>query len=208
MIMDIYTINRILNKNYVKNAIVYAGDAHILIYKYIFQELPKKFKGIKVDINEIKNRNVSIAEIANENEKEIENLRCIKLDKNQKNPFDISFLIPKEKDEKKSMRTSRTSRTGKNIRRKRHSSKSRTQKGGGSYFENIKYQNPPYPELENPEIDTRYNIDKAYDNLIFGRNINDSNYLNIDNTRTNNFQNGVITDNLNYNYALGEQSFM
>ena len=191
IIMDIYTINRILNKNYVKNAVVYAGNKHIQNFLNILKELPKNFDDIKVDVNIIKNHN----NIYNLKKLNQDDYRCIKLDKNKKNPFDISFLVPKDnkKNNKSKSRKSRKS----NI----------NQKAGGNYYENTRYQQPAYPEIDDPNVKTTYNIDKAYDNLIHGKEIDNSNYLNIDNTRSSNFENGNITDQVDYTYALSEQSF-
>ena len=182
------------------------GVKHIENYLDI-KRTSKNFDDIKVDINIIKslssNRKINYDKLINK-----DNFRCIKLDKNKKNPFDISFLVPKDnkKNNKNKSRKSRKSNSRKS--RKSNSRKSNiNQKAGGNYYENTRYQQPAYPEIDDPNVKTTYNIDKAYDNLIHGREIDNSNYLSIDNTRSSNFENGNITDQVDYTYALSEQSF-
>ena len=108
---------------------------------------------------------------------------------------------------KKKSRKSRKSRKSTKSRKSNSRKSNINQKAGGNYYENTRYQQPAYPELDDPNVKTTYNIDKAYDNLIHGREIDNSNYLNIDNTISSNFENGSITDQVDYTYALSEQCF-
>ena len=106
---------------------------------------------------------------------------------------------------KKNSRRNTKRNTKRNSRRNKTTKKIKNMKGGGLYYEGTNYQMPATPQLQGSGDNIYYNIDYAYDNLLNGFDI-DNNNLNIDPTIADNYSMDNITGDVDYNFALSEQS--